>query len=340
MKMYIQVKKNKKQKVARLSLLISVVELFFLICITAYASAEVFISDHFDNQADWVGYSDGHCVDPPSPWSSYGCFCSDRIHIDSTDDAHGSGKCMWIEWSQAMNELALMTFAAEGKNDFWAGFWWRHNSVWDWGGDATHKWVYLPATNSNNRQMINYDGVNHRTIPPPDDHTYKSNVSFDTSDDSWHYVIYYLKHSTGSGQNDGQLRLWWDGTEVTWSERYTGEPWDNLHIDYGTGSTWTSFIAFGFQSRPDWGPGNKSYFDDIIVASTREEVEDFLGVDSFLLGDLNNDRKINIQDVQLCINVILVTETNAEIVARADVDENGQINVLDVQAIANIILTQ
>jgi hypothetical protein len=40
-------------------------------------------------------------------------------------------------------------------------------------------------------------------------------------------------------------------------------------------------------------------------------------------GDLNNDEKVNIQDIQLCVNVILGAETNPGIVARADVNEDG-----------------
>ncbi|KAF5438067.1 hypothetical protein C5S35_00860 [Candidatus Methanophagaceae archaeon] len=55
-----------------------------------------------------------------------------------------------------------------------------------------------------------------------------------------------------------------------------------------------------------------------------------------LAGDLNHDGKVNIQDVQLCVNVILGTETNSEIVAKADVNDDGEINVLDLQAIVSI----
>ena len=56
--------------------------------------------------------------------------------------------------------------------------------------------------------------------------------------------------------------------------------------------------------------------------------------------DINNDGAVNIQDVQLCVNVILGTETNPEIAARADVNEDGDVNVLDLQMIANMILNQ
>ena len=57
-----------------------------------------------------------------------------------------------------------------------------------------------------------------------------------------------------------------------------------------------------------------------------------------LLGDLNGDGEVNVTDVQLCVNVILGTETNPDIVKRADVNEDGNVNVLDVQETTNIIL--
>lgn len=44
-------------------------------------------------------------------------------------------------------------------------------------------------------------------------------------------------------------------------------------------------------------------------------------------------------DVQLAVNVFLGTQTDPEIVARADVNGDGTVNVLDVQAIANIFLS-
>ena len=56
-------------------------------------------------------------------------------------------------------------------------------------------------------------------------------------------------------------------------------------------------------------------------------------------GDLNADGMINIVDVQLCINVFLGVELDADISARADVNSDSSVNVLDVQQIVNIILT-
>ena len=55
--------------------------------------------------------------------------------------------------------------------------------------------------------------------------------------------------------------------------------------------------------------------------------------------DLNQDGRVNVLDVQLCVNVFLGVETDPEVVARADVNDDGAVNVLDVQRIVNVFLT-
>ena len=57
-----------------------------------------------------------------------------------------------------------------------------------------------------------------------------------------------------------------------------------------------------------------------------------------LPGDLDLDGLVNVIDVQLCVNVILGSETDPDVIIRADVNGDGGANVLDVQAIVNIIL--
>jgi hypothetical protein len=57
-----------------------------------------------------------------------------------------------------------------------------------------------------------------------------------------------------------------------------------------------------------------------------------------LPGDISLDGLVNVIDTQLCVNVILGSETDPGVVARADVTQDGSVNVLDIQAIVNIIL--
>lgn len=252
-------------------LLKSIIILYTLILliIAVPASATVFISDHFDGQSDWNG-----CSDPPSPWTSYFYnekWCN-RVGIDdSWGDAHNSGKSVRILWAASMMELGMEDAEAGGKSSLYIGFWYKHNAGWDWGGDATQKWIYFPETGGN-RTMVSFksgsvcwfDGYSYSLCTT--DHPSVTSSAW-LNDDSWHSYIIYTSPA------GGDLRIWRDGTELNWNG-------DNLNINYG-GSLFDSGggnkLLFGYQSRPDWGSGNISYFDDIIVASTKEEVENFLG---------------------------------------------------------------
>jgi hypothetical protein len=54
--------------------------------------------------------------------------------------------------------------------------------------------------------------------------------------------------------------------------------------------------------------------------------------------DLNLDGRIDVLDVQLCVNAFLGSETDPGIVARADVNLDGSVDVLDVQLVVNKFL--
>ena len=54
--------------------------------------------------------------------------------------------------------------------------------------------------------------------------------------------------------------------------------------------------------------------------------------------DINADGKVDIVDVQLCINVFLGVELDPEISELADVNGDGNVNVIDVQQVVNSIL--
>ncbi len=53
-----------------------------------------------------------------------------------------------------------------------------------------------------------------------------------------------------------------------------------------------------------------------------------------LIGDINSDEIINIQDIILLINVIL----NHEYISNADINNDGNIDVLDIVQLVDIIL--
>lgn len=54
--------------------------------------------------------------------------------------------------------------------------------------------------------------------------------------------------------------------------------------------------------------------------------------------DLNLDGRVDVLDVQLCVNVFLGTESDVDIISRSDVNADGEVNVVDVQHIVNFIL--
>ena len=57
--------------------------------------------------------------------------------------------------------------------------------------------------------------------------------------------------------------------------------------------------------------------------------------DQLILGDVNNDSTINIQDIILLVNLILVGDTQPN----ADMNSDGIVNVLDIIQVVNIILS-
>ena len=59
--------------------------------------------------------------------------------------------------------------------------------------------------------------------------------------------------------------------------------------------------------------------------------------DPIIMGDLNDDNELNVQDVILFVNFILATSTEINIYF-ADLNEDGNIDVFDVILVINIIL--
>jgi hypothetical protein len=69
----------------------------------------------------------------------------------------------------------------------------------------------------------------------------------------------------------------------------------------------------------------KNYITDVIAQNYEQ---------SILLGDINDDQLINIQDIILTINLILANEHNEY----ADMNSDGIVNILDIVQLVNMIL--
>ena len=57
-----------------------------------------------------------------------------------------------------------------------------------------------------------------------------------------------------------------------------------------------------------------------------------------LTGDVNGDGKVDIQDVNIIINILLGTDSADNYPGNANVDGQGGIDVADVNAVVNIML--
>ena len=73
-----------------------------------------------------------------------------------------------------------------------------------------------------------------------------------------------------------------------------------------------------------FGNSQKNYIRNIIAEHYQQSI----------LGDVNDDELVNIQDVILLVNMIL----NGEPEGDADINADGMVNILDVIQIVNIIL--
>jgi len=87
----------------------------------------------------------------------------------------------------------------------------------------------------------------------------------------------------------------------------------------------------------DHNPFNESNANmDITVEFTRDFMVDFVcSVDEDIMGDLNDDGTLNVQDIIIMVNIILGIEEYNE---SADLSDDGIVNVLDVIQLMNLIL--
>ena len=146
-------------------------------------------------------------------------------------------------------------------------------------------------------------------------------------DDEWHCFEAHFKYNT-NGNRDGEYQVWIDGNTVVHAT--------NVKNRYDLNAAYFNAIHFANYSHYNthtW----YLYYDDIVFADS------YIGpIGDEISVDINNDGEVNIQDIQLCINVILGIQTNPEIVQKAKevAEPNDICNELDVRGIINIILTQ
>lgn len=99
----------------------------------------------------------------------------------------------------------------------------------------------------------------------------------------------------------------------------------------GTGDNLMRTFAFCLNQNMD--EVNHFYFDNIKV-----EIDEAHVVNEVLMGDVNGDGTVSIQDVVLLVDYTLNKPVSGFVIEAADVTGDGQINVSDVVGIVNIVL--
>ncbi|MCK5218089.1 right-handed parallel beta-helix repeat-containing protein [bacterium] len=127
--------------------------------------------------------------------------------------------------------------------------------------------------------------------------------------------------------------------DIIGDPQLTKSSWDNL-TPGGVSPEW--FKIFSTSPAKDRAKKITEVINDYFGSSRGDSPDigacEYTPPADFSPTDLNQDGRTNIQDIQLCVNVILETETDPDIAARADVNGDGSINALDIQEIVNVIL--
>ena len=98
-----------------------------------------------------------------------------------------------------------------------------------------------------------------------------------------------------------------------------------------------SLITLGGDAKFDLLDG-KDHFGTCDEAFTKDRLDWIFGHRITVTGDVNSDGSVNAGDVSAVYNVMLGSETDADVMRRTDVNNDGSVNAGDVSAVYNVML--
>lgn len=264
------------------------------------ASASVVFSCDFEWGADW-NCSQGDTAPVANGWDGVQCFNRGGDFEAAYVNAAGAKQGMrgFIQYwdatpSQgAAQDIWLISTSISFPLDYYIGYWFKIDANWDWGDVTSLKVIKTNfADNSNTSWDINW--TSSANYPNPSEYyvvdgsnwTGAANcgqtINTDEmirqgmgcwnhiADGQWHHFIWHMNHAAGT------LSLWIDGSDALQMQLIT-PPFGSPFSDGVNGlERWN----FGGNISDGGGGYAEMYtaYDDIIIATTRAEVESFLGV--------------------------------------------------------------
>jgi len=268
--------------------------LLFILPLAAHA--EVVFSDDFEWGSDWNS-SQGTTAPIANGWS--GILCTNRggsyeaAYVNSAGAKQGSRGFIQY-WDQteeqgSAQDIWLTTAGIEFPDEYYVGYWFKVDPGWGWAGNVNSlkiiKTEYVGGTTWNINWChvfiqycadgwCNVDGTNWtgdascEASISTDANKYVFGCWSDVADGNWHYFVWHMKHSTGV------LECSIDGVDAI-----------QMSPAAAPGSPYTAGVSttrWNFGGNITDGGGTKAEqwtaYDDLIIATTEDEVLDFLGM--------------------------------------------------------------
>ncbi|MCB2217364.1 MAG: hypothetical protein KQH59_14945 [Desulfobulbaceae bacterium] len=260
----------------------SLILIITILLMNTLCHAEIIFSDNFDSQPDWNSSQDPNLLnhwDEVLSQNRGGAYEALYISTNGENGSQGKGVVQYWDsttgYSYAQDNW-LIKNNIHFPNEWYLGYWFQHDPEWDWGGVSSLK---LLKVHFNDGSTWDIYATNFCAACPEwrvpsgagfswctDDAGRNWAGSWNDLGGQWHYFIWHFNHS------EGILELTVDGInamKTDYSTSYPGSGWDS---GYG--------ISFGGNISNGGGGKNEMWtkYDDIIIATSLNEVTEFLGV--------------------------------------------------------------